>query len=601
MCLGSLFEWSRFDAEFDLFREYAFAENSDPIAKGRGNWGPWKNHDACTKICDNLKVLLERVAPEHPGEDPTFAWLLDISDEVFDTNFDTHLDHLRVDRKNVASTRAQTMRSFKRPLKWATKAVAEMTRPERTAFCNEYANFCTEVSSNAAPEKKKRAIASKLKDALNPPMGLSEYMSKVQAHVETVVAAIGTGGTDDTAEARSSALVLDMSTMGRRATMTYKLHYAATGEDACHLFDEDLLPNGATVITPAASGDDFLFLTPDEKNHPVAIHSPTTTGLLKHVCGELEFQSGDYVFTQSSVGVKSQHQYFESDSFSTFFKRLTRTVLGVIMTPIDVRKLRARSTMATDVPATVQESVAVGMATSVKRLRDSYSAASLLDGPWLGSQMARYQFDHRFSFHSQDVVVPTPSRLGSTFDFVPARRVRAEGQASVLLALFVEVSPDLFELSNHVIRAQPALLQVKCSMKVDPASGSQRWRAREYCTAKAKEFFEGEEAQLAGWLASAEAVDCSPHSVTFGQPRDLVLSLEHFAVSEVKKVMPNGDLELHLATEVQNPELPFQAAFEFQHSQQTIRVQPSSVRWPIDLCFKSGRFILSKGARLPCV
>ena len=382
--------------------------------------------------------------------------------------------------------------------------------------------------------------------------------------------------------------------------MTFKMHHAAAEDDALYLVEEDLLPSGATVLT--AVGDGYLLLTPDEKNHPVAhpIHNSTTLSLLQHVCSSLE--TGDYVFTPRSVGMNSRHLHFDSSSFSSFFQRLTLASIGTRMSPKMIRKMRATNAVATNVPLAIQQSVAAGMATSVKQLRQHYSAASLLDETWMGSQIARYQFDPRFVGDSQTVVVPVSSQLsGSTVDYVPARLVRAEGHASVLLALFVEVSPNMFEMSSRVIRAQSANLQVMCSLKVDPASGSQFWRARDFSTQKAKIFFE-REGQIASWLADASPIDISTGSIAFGQPQDLVLCLNRFALSEIKKVLPNGDLELQLATEIENAGTPRQAVFEFQHSKESVRVGATDVLWPLDLQFNlSGRFILSKGSRLPCV
>jgi hypothetical protein len=382
--------------------------------------------------------------------------------------------------------------------------------------------------------------------------------------------------------------------------MTYKMHYAATEDDALYLIEEDLLPSGATMLT--AVDDGYLLLTPDEKNHPVAhpIHNSTTLNLLQHVCSSLE--TGDYIFTPTSVGVNSRHLYFDSSSFSSFFQRLTLASIGTQMSPKAIRKMRATNAVATNVPLAIQQSVAAGMATSVKQLRQHYSAASLLDEAWMGSQIARYQFDPRFVGDSQTVVVPVSSQLsGSTVDYVPARLVRAEGHASVLLALFVEVSPNMFEMSSRVIRAHPANLQVTCSLKVDPASGSQFWRARDFATQKAKIFFE-REGQISSWLTDATPIDISTGSIAFGQTQDLVLCLNRFALSEIKKVLPNGDLELHLATEIENASTPRQAIFEFQHSKESLRVSATDVLWPLDLQFNlSGRFILSKGSRLPCV
>ena len=425
-------------------------------------------------------------------------------------------------------------------------------------------------------------------------------MSKVGAHVEAILAAVGTGGGADSPEARAGAAVLAVSTIGRRGVMTYKMHNAVDNDGALYLIEEDLLPHGATVITAAESG--FLLLTPDEKNHPVAhpIHGSATSTLLEHVCSSLE--NGEYVFTPKSVGVNSEKLSFDSSSFSSFFQRLTLASIGVRVSPKDVRKMRATNAVATNVPFAIQQSVAAGMATSVKQLRHHYSAASLLDESWLGSQIARYQFDQCFAVGSQTVVVPVSSPLSeSTVDYVPARLVRAEGNASVLLALFVEVSPNLFEMSNRVIRAPSANLQVTCSLKADPASGSQYWRARDFSTQKAKIFFE-REGQVASWLSSVAPIDTFAGSPAFGQLGDLVLCLKRFTLSEIKKVLPNGDLELHLATEIENAGLPRQAVFEFQHSKETVQACPSDVVWPLDLKFDvSGRFTLSKGSRLPCV
>ena len=213
MCLGGL-DWSLFDGQFHQFREYAFGESGSSISKGRVGWGPWKDHNACTKIHDRLKLLLGRVACRHPGEDPTFAWLLDISDDGFDFNFGDHLEFLK-QRKNIPSTRVQAMRSLQRPLQWAAKVIGLMDRTERAAFMNEYSSFCTQCASSTSVETNKRTNDGRLKAALNPPMGLEEYVSKVGAHVEATLEAVGTGSGADTPVDRACAGVLAMSTIGR--------------------------------------------------------------------------------------------------------------------------------------------------------------------------------------------------------------------------------------------------------------------------------------------------------------------------------------------------------------------------------------------------
>jgi hypothetical protein len=213
MSAGGL-NWSLFDGEFHQFREYAFGAQGASTSKGRVGWGPWEDHSACNKIYDRLKLLLGRVACKHPEEDPTFAWLLDISDEGFDFNFDDHLEFLK-QRKNVSSTRVQTMRSFQRPLEWAAKVIGLMDRTERAAFVNEYSSFCSECASSTRTEVNKRHNDGRLKAALNPPMGLEEYVSKVGAHVESTLEAVETGGVADTQVDRARAAVLAMSTIGR--------------------------------------------------------------------------------------------------------------------------------------------------------------------------------------------------------------------------------------------------------------------------------------------------------------------------------------------------------------------------------------------------
>lgn len=587
-------EWAPFEGEWGAFKVYAFTKGR---VKGRDWPGPWTCELSCGKVHDNLKVLFERVAQYHPGEHPTFGWLLDIEDPNFGWNFEDHLIFLKDHRHNIASTRAQTMRGFQKPLEWAAKFVGDMPREQRTALRLQYKELVQEASSEGSKDDLDRSSKAALKRALDPDMEYEEYVSLVQAHVEAVLAAEGTGSILDTPVARASAAVLSMMTIGRRPVMVYRMHYAQNEEDATYLIEEELIPNGGTILTPVP---DFVLLTPSEKCHTVAIICPVAKQLLEHVCSNLE--TGDYVFTPKSVGVNTEKLYFESGDFSSFFERLTRDVLGVKMTPKTIRRMRARAATQAGVPAKAQESIAFGMATSVKQLRGRYSAADLLDEGWLGSQMAQFQFDKRLGGTSQNVILPVPSPLAdSTFDFVPARWLRAEGQASVLLALFVEVSPGLFELSSRVVRVQPSFLKIACSLKIDPASGSQRWRAREFSTRKAREFFDQAGDQLAGWLATAQPIDCSVSSPAFAQARDFVLSMEHFTIGEIKSVLPNGDLDLQLATEIPNTQPACQSVFEFQHSKKNTSVKATDVVWPIDINFSFGRFTLSKGSRLPCV
>ena len=74
----------------------------------------------------------------------------------------------------------------------AAKAIGLMDRTERAAFVNEYSSFCSEVASSSRTQTNKRHNDhdGRLKAALNPPMRLEEYVSKVGAHVESTLAAV---------------------------------------------------------------------------------------------------------------------------------------------------------------------------------------------------------------------------------------------------------------------------------------------------------------------------------------------------------------------------------------------------------------------------
>lgn len=609
---GSL-DWTTFEGEWDIFLKFA-TDDENP----RRAWDAWSKSDTGNhlKVRKTLVILLERLASIGWGSIPSMSWMCDL--ESFDIVFCDHSKHLKDTRTNNDNTRAQQLRNIKRPLEWAVEETWldvdalpyyiedwwTMAKEDRIELVALFGNVCKQASTKGRLEYKQRREGG---------LGALELdQSELHERVEALEKEALIHGADTTEKKLTICEASAVSLLPRapRGVELYKLVYATSEAEAANMVKEDLLPGegGGAILIRHDHGSyrTFEIYAPDVKKH-VNRCATNHDALLDLFFESVPLRVGEFVFTPNMHGLrdcKAKNLYqFDSSTWSDYIKGMTKRRLGVPLRPNDLRRIR--STHATRFASEeVLASTAASMATSTRRMFDTYSQTPMHARTWLSTQVNKFEFDHRFGGRSTTVTVPTVREVvhSTTPSFVPARLVRIEGPHSVY-ALFAVLASGDVQLTGKLYRLDQQMRDIadrtRSSLILDPTSASQRWRNGGYAAAKAGSMFAEATVDTQDWAARATITGDAGIQVG-----DMVYSHDHSAIAEVKATQ-GCTVQLLVATETSiiGDTHSKQAQYRFEFDAEVAVVNVDTIVFPIDLSFDgaTGVFVHRLSANLETV
>ena len=585
-------DWTVFNEDWARFHIFATdAENP------RREWLAWATTDTgnALKVRKTVEILLERLHVCGWGSVPTMAWMADWAN--FDQVFLDHSKYLKDVRRNQDNARAQQLRNLKRPLAWAV--AQSWPDPEEPSIDGYWSlpaagqaevvawfeALCAQVSNRGTADYKRRREGS---------MGASQIdQPELHALVDALEATVLASATDTTEDklAIAECAVAVLHTRAPRAIELYKLHFADTVAEADYFVKEELMPHGGSVLIRHDHGSyrSYEIYVPAVKGH-VNRQATNHDALLDLLFKSTPMATGELIFTPNMHGLRAckardQHQ-FDSATWSDYIKGMTQRRFGVALRPTEMRRIRSTHTTRF-ASEEVLNSTAAAMATSARRLDDTYSQKPMSERTWLSTQVSKFEFDPRFVGDSATVTVPTPRLIGMSSHmaaFVPARLVRMEGDASVY-ALY-EFSPlGDAQLSSKMYRLDAGMRAMSggapSKLVLDPATASQRWRHGRFAAARSESIFED-----AG-ISTREWADRATVAGDLGlRAGDMVYSLAHFAIAEVKATQ-GTKVRVLVASETScwGETNSRQAHYRFEHAAKAVWIDIKGAVFPIDLSF----------------
>jgi len=606
-------EWNIFEREWDRFMD--FATDDDNPHRG---WDTWSKSETGNhhKVKSAVIVLLERLAHAGWGEAPSMAWMCDLDN--FDAVYRDHSKHLKEGRSNNESTRAQSLRNLKRPLEWAvTQAWLDenwtdhiedwwsLSEQDRTQVTTLLGNLCKHVSTKGRKEYKCRREAGL--DV--PQLEQAELHDRVEALKKGVLER-----RPDTVAQKlevCEATIAAMVDRGPRGIELYKLCFVTSEAEAAYIAKEELYSQGGACLIRHDHGTfrSYEVYAPSVKKHVnrCATNHDALIDLFLECVPPLKV--GELMFTPTMHGLRecrANNKYqFDSATWSDYIQGMTKRRLGVALRPNAFRQIRSTHVTRFASPE-VLASTAASMATSTRRLRDTYAQHPVHARTWLSTQVAKFEFDPRFGGRASTITVPVAREVSAvhsaTSAFLPARLVRLEGVCAVY-ALFDVPMSGIAMLTGKTYRLDREMRDLvdrtASRMVLDPTSASQLWRNGGFATAQAEAIFAEAGVNTRDWVGGA--VVTGDVGIHVG---DIVYSHEHAAIAEVKAT--HGvtlQLSIAMETTICGDTHAKQAHYRFEHDTQLATVGLETIVFPIDLSFDgaAGVFIHRLSANLQTI